>query len=332
MSVRLGVLLHSDFGPERPADLGAYLRRYVEAVEEHGLDSVYVPTEIGWDRFGPLAMLGALAAWTTRVRIGTCVLLAPLHDPLQLAEAVATAQIVSGGRVVLGIGMGWRPAEFDAVGVDLGSRLGRTLDHLEMLPRLLSGSEVTHDGRHYRLDEVRVGMAGEVAPTPIWLGSHGRPGIIRAAQRADGWIAGPFAGAKGLAKQVALYRSGLDEAGRSGVELPVMRECWVAETRDAAWRGAELIRTKYQEYQARLGAMPFDANAPLAKLAQDRFVIGDPDDCAEGLARYVRTTGATELILRTQYRGMDPESAIRAVALLGDEVAPRLRARLGGEA
>jgi alkanesulfonate monooxygenase SsuD/methylene tetrahydromethanopterin reductase-like flavin-dependent oxidoreductase (luciferase family) len=328
MTVKVGVLVHADFGEERPADLGTYLRRFVETVEAHGLDALHIPTEIGWDRYAPLTMLGALAAWTERVQIGTCVLLAPLHDPLQLAEAVAAAQVVSGGRVVLGLGMGWRPEEFDAAGVALDSRLGRLQDHLAVLPRLLSGEEVTYEGRHHNLQGVRVGLAEGSAHVPIWLGSHGRPGIARAARRADAWIAGPFTTAGSLAKQVAVYRDALEEAGRSSAALPVMRECYVAESRAAAWREAEPMRTKYQEYAARLGAMPFDASAPLTELAKGRFVIGDPDDCAEGLAHYVEANGVTDLILRMQFRGMDPEGALRTVALLGDEVVPRLRARL----
>lgn len=327
MSVSVGVLAHSDFGAERPAELGRYLRRFAETVEAHGLDAIYLPSEIGWHRFDPLTTLGALAAWTERVQLGTCVLLAPLYSPLQVAEAAVTAQIVSGGRVVLGVGMGWRPAEFHAAGIDVASRLARMADHLAVLPALLAGEEVNHQGRCHRFDGVRVALAEATTPVPLWLGAHGAPGIARAARHTDGWIAGPFTSSGTLAKQVTLYRSALAESGRTGTRLPLMRECYVAETREAAFREAEPMRTKYQEYVARVGPMPFDAEAPLEQLAEDRFVIGDPEACADELARYVELTGATDLILRTQFRGMDPEGALRTVALIGDEVAPRLRKR-----
>lgn len=328
MSVNLGVLIHSDFGAERPEDLRHYLYRYVRAVEDHKLDAIYIPTEIGWNRYGPLSMLGVLAAWTERVTIGTCVLLAPLYNPLELAEAVATVQVVSGGRVVLGLGLGWRQEEFDAAGVTLDSRLKRLQQHFAVLPELLGGKAVTFKGAHYRLSGVQIGLAEGMAPVPLWLGSHGKPGIARAARQADAWIAGPFAGMSGLKKQIALYRDEQAAAGRTGLTLPLMRECYVAETREEAWKDADPIRFKYQEYVAKLGAMPFDATAPIRDLAAERFVIGDPDDCAAGLARYVQETGATDLILRTQFRGMSPEQALTTIQLLGDEVKPRLDALL----
>lgn len=324
----VGVMMHSDFGPERPHPLGTYLRRFVETVEEAGLDGIYIATEIGWDRFGPLACLGALAAWTERIQLGTCVLLAPLHDPLQLAEEITTAQVLSGGRVVLGLGMGWRREEFDAVGVDLDARLGRLQEHLATLPHLLAGENVDHRGCHYHLAQVRVGLADSIPPVPIWLGAHGRAGIARAGRRGLVWIASPFVTEQALGRQVAVYREALEAAGQRFERLPLMRECVVAETRAEAWRAAEALRAKYQEYAARLGTMPFDASAPLVELATQRFAIGDPDDCAESLAGFVAASGATDLVLRIQFRGSDPQATLRSVALLGTEVVPRLRALL----
>ena len=262
------------------------------------------------------------------MQLGTCVLLAPLHDPLQLTEEVVTAQVVSRGRVVLGLGMGWRQEEFAAAGVSLDSRLGRFEDHLAVLPRLLAGEEVHHQGRFHHLAGVRVGLAAGTAPVPLWLGAHGRAGIARAASRGLPWIASPFTPAAVLVGQVSSYRDALEAAGNRFERLPLMRECVVADTRAVAWRAAESIRAKYQEYAARLGAMPFDASAPLVELAADRFVVGDPDDCAESLAHFVEITGATDLVLRTQFRGTDPEAALRMVSLVGQEVVPRLRARL----
>lgn len=329
MSVGLGLLAHSDYGDERPAELGAYLRRWATTVEASGLDGVYTATEIGWDRSHPLALLAALAAWTTHVTVGTSVALAPLHDPLQLAEAMATIQQISAGRAVLGLGLGWREAEFDAVGVPLSQRRSRLLDHLDVLSDLFSGEEVTHRGRHHRFDGVRVGWASSGPPTPIWLGGTARAAIIRAGEQADGWIAGPFATFDVIQRQADIYREAVSSAGRGARgRVVVMRECWVAEDEATAYDEAEAIRHKYAEYARRAGRMPFDASWDLSRLAHDRFIIGDPQTCAEVLADLTRRTGATDLILRAQFRGVDPERALATVDLLGREVRPRLHQML----
>lgn len=325
MTVRVGLLAHSDHGSERPSDLGVYLRRWALTVEASGLDGIYTATEIGWDRSHPLVLLAALAAWTSRVTVGTSVVLAPLHDPLQLAEAIATVQQISGGRAVLGLGMGWREAEFDAVGVALGQRRGRLVEHLEVLPDLLSGRTVTHRGRHHRFDGVEVGWARSPWRVPIWLGGTAREAIVRAAERADGWIAGPFATLDVVERQSALYRSAAAATGRDDGRVVLMRECWVADDTATAYREAEAIRDKYAEYARRAGRMPFDPGWDLPRLARDRFAIGDPATCAEQLAEAVLRTGASELILRAQFRGVDPERALEVVQLLGEEVRPRLR-------
>lgn len=326
--VRVGVLLHCDFGSEAPANLARYYRRLVDVVEESGLDGLYIPTEIGWDRLSPLTMLGCLAAWSHRVQIGTCVLLAPMFSPLAVGEAASTAQLVSGGRVVLGLGMGWRREEFMASGVTLRSRRHRLEDHLAALPPLLAGHELNQDGHCHSFAGVRIGTSVGAPPVPLWVGAHSRGGIQRAAQHAASWVAGPFSDAAMLGAQTAAYKKALTRAQRPFTSLVLMRECSVAPTSREAWTEAARIHAKYREYAGRVGAMPFDVTAPLATLAAGRFVIGDPSECAEQLATFVSLTGATDVVLRYQFRGSDPDVALRNLSLLGTEVSPRLNQRV----
>lgn len=323
MSVTVGLLAHADYGAERPADLGRYLRRWATTAEGSGLDALYTATEIGWDRADPLALLASLAAWTERVTLGTSVLLAPLRDPLQVAESMATIQQVSQGRAVLGLGQGWRRSEFDAVGISLSERPTRLLDHLETLPGLLRGEDVTHQGRHHTMDGVRVGWA-DPRGVPLWVGAGSRRAIERAALRADGWVAGPFSTVDGIARQSGVYREAAARAGRPAGSVVVMREVWVAPDEATAMREAQVIADKYAEYARVAGPMPFDPDWDLGRLARDRFVVGDPAACAEILADVVRRTSATDLVLRAQFRGTDPERALETVELLGREVRPRL--------
>lgn len=323
MAVTVGLVAHADYGEERPPHLGKYLRRWAATAEDNGLDALYTATEIGWDRADPVALLASLAAWTGRVSLGTAVLLAPLRDPLQVAESIATIQQISHRPVVIGLGQGWRRSEFDAVGVALSERRGRLLDHLETLPGLLRGEPVTHHGRHHAMQGVRVGWA-DTAGVPVWVGASSRPAIERAAVRADGWVAGPFSTVGGIARQSDAYREAAARADRRAGSIVVMRECWVAQDEGAAMREAQVIRDKYAEYARVAGPMPFEPDWDLARLAHDRFVIGDPATCAEKLADVVRRTSATDLVLRAQFRGSDPERALEVVEVLGREVRPRL--------
>lgn len=323
MTVTIGLLAHADYGAERPAELGRYLRRWATTAEDSGLDALYTATEIGWDRADPLALLASLAAWTERVTLGTTVLLAPLRDPLQLAESVATIQQVSSGRVVLGLGQGWRASEFDAVGVPLAERPSRLVDHLATLPALLRGEDVTYQGRHHTMDGVRVGWA-DGRGVPLWVGASSRRAIERAALRADGWVAGPFSTVDGVVRQRDAYREAEARAGRPAGAIVVMRECWVAEDDVSAMREAQAIGAKYAEYARVAGPMPFDPHWDLSRLARDRFVVGDPATCAALLADVVRRTSATHLVLRAQFRGIPAQRALEVVEVLGREVRRRL--------
>lgn len=324
----IGVMIHSDFGVEKPHPLGAHLEQWVRSVEEFGIDAIHIPTEIGWHRFDPLVIMGAIAAWTERVEIGTAALLAPMHDPMHLAEAVTSAQLVSNGRIVLGLGLGWREQEFRAAGLTLRERRGRLEEHLSTLPDLLRGEVVTQHGKFFDLEEVQVALAEGLPRTPILLASHGRRGITRAATHADGWIAGPFVDLRGLERQCQVFWSEMEVQGRSGGRLAVMRECVIAPTDAEADAQLRYVHAKYQEYARRIGDMAFDPNWTPQELASGRFISGSPETCAMSIVNILQRTLATDLILRTQFRGMDPSHAVASLRTLGEEVIPRVHEML----
>ena len=165
-----------------------------EMAEALGFDSVWVGDHLLWyvPSPDPAVILGALAARTERVRLGTAVYLAALRNPVAVAKMGATLDHLSDGRFVLGVGIGGEnPAEFAAANVPLRQRSGRLDETVEVCRRLWTGREpVTHDGRFLQLQDVRFDLP-PLTPggPPVWVGGRAPRSLVRAGRLGDGWLA-----------------------------------------------------------------------------------------------------------------------------------------------
>ena len=172
----------------------AGIRRTVAAAEELGFDSVWTTEHIivgpeGVDPYGrvydPLVTLGWIAGWTERIGLGTSIVLLPLHNPIHLAKEVATLQELSGGRVTLGVGVGWHKDEFDFMGVEFRGR-GRRADEAIRVLRALWSGERDFDGRYSSFRDA----TAEPHPSPqpeIWVGGSSERAVRRALELGDAW-------------------------------------------------------------------------------------------------------------------------------------------------
>ena len=178
--------------PRWPLDDGAGVLRAARHAEDLGFDHVAVGNRLLDSGFGldndPLVLLAAVAGTTTRLRLLTSVLVAPYYPALVLANQAATLDVVSGGRLILGVGTGWNPDEFDAVGVPARERGARTDDHLAAAVALWTRRPADFNGPFTTLRAAYLGVP-PVTPggPPVWVGGHSDAALRRALRFGDGW-------------------------------------------------------------------------------------------------------------------------------------------------
>ena len=179
------------------------LRRVALRAEAAGFDSIWVSDHLflDWGKYGgPPDQQGSMECWTTmsalaaatqRVRIGSMALCNDLRNPGLLAKMVATLDLLSGGRLDVGMGAGWYEPEYELAGIAFdpaGTRIARLGEATEIVARLLEGEELHYDGKHYRMEGAicRPGPQQEPRP-PLWIGGKGDYLLKTAARVADGW-------------------------------------------------------------------------------------------------------------------------------------------------
>jgi len=307
----------------------------VELAEQLGFDSVWMEEHhsiAGHYWPSPLIILTAFAARTSRIGLGTDVLLSPFYHPVRLAEDVAMIEGLSGDRFTLGIGIGYRPDEFALYDAQLERRGGRLEETIGILRALWRGERVDHDGPQLHVH-------GSIEPLParppaIWVGGWGPITIDRAARLADAWVPGPTAELTRLVKLRADYDAALVAAGRdlSSLPRPLTRDVVIAPTDEAAWDLAQrhLLVSYRDEYgggwkHPLIGSADSAAVDSLAELGQGRFVIGSPETCIRQIRGFVDALGIDHLICRLYFPGMPHEHIRTELRLLADEVFPAFR-------
>ena len=267
-----------------PRDL-ASLTDVARQAERLGFADVWV-TENTTDHvhcLDPVVALSHASAMTAQVRLGVAVALLPLHQPVRLAHQWASLDAMSGGRAILGVGLG-RPEHHAAFGIPADRRVRRFLDAVTAVRRLWREQEVTLDSEFVRLDAVRIGLrpARPEGP-PIWFGGMHPDAVRRAARHADGWIASGHSGHDAFAATARLMREELDRTGRDVTRFPVSKRVFLAVDDSPAKARAALRDWFAGAYRD-------------ADLAATSGVAGRPSEVAERLAELV-DAGASHLLL-----------------------------------
>jgi alkanesulfonate monooxygenase SsuD/methylene tetrahydromethanopterin reductase-like flavin-dependent oxidoreductase (luciferase family) len=295
--------------------------------EHHFLDDGYMPSLL------PLA--AAIAARTERIRIGTALLLAPLYEPIRLAEDAATVDLLSGGRLILGLGQGWRAEEFEVLRVPLRERHRRLEDTVATLRQAWTGELVT-GGEVVSYPGVAVTpLPVQSGGPPIWIGAIREPAVRRAGRLADGFMATEVT-PESYARRVGWVREELERADRWEQDfifsLFVPTFAW--EGPDAWARVAPFhlyVDWKYEDMEAAHGRLPPPAAPPpIGRDDEERLrgsiLLGSPDEVVAQIRRFDDAAGGgIHFIARLYWPGMDPGVQREALAVFGERVIPELR-------
>ena len=341
MAVRIGIGLFT--GQVPPGSERTFEQEYREVLdlvrlsETLGFDSAWVSEHHGaGDGYLPalLPMLGAFAAATSRIRLGTGVILAPFHDPIRLAEDAAVVDQISGGRLILGLGLGWREEEFRMFEQPSSERVRRTSEAVDVLRLAWKGERFSYRGSIHSYDQVQVTPAPREAGIPIYIGGSTEAAVRRAGRLGDGYIRSR-SDVESAKRALALAEEGARSAGRDprGLGYAQLQSAFVWDEGDA-W---EVVRegarhhigvySGWDEGSDTPGEGFWVSPPPDEKL---RRVVpaGTPDDVAAALRPWIDAFGDRRefhLVVRLHYPGMDLDVASRAVELFAERVLPRLR-------
>ena len=328
--MRFGLFVSAQHSPEAdpPRALAEHLEQ-VRFVRDHGFHSVFAGHHYlaaPYWMLQPVPLLARLAADAGGLTVGCGILLVPLLNPVDVAEHAATLDTVTGGRFVLGVGLGYRREENEAFA--LPERRVRVFTaKLDVIRRLLEGEEVTASGHGYRLDRARLTLRPLQRPRPpIWMAANSDAAVRRAARLADTWLVNPHASVGELERQLALFRA---ERGSEPEELPALREACVAPTDEEAVALARPhLAAKYESYVAWGQSDVLPPTDSLRRgwdeLRAGRFIVGSPETAAEAILELRDRLGIDHLVFRVQWPGFPHRHALRTLELLAGEVLPRI--------
>ncbi|MBF6137156.1 LLM class flavin-dependent oxidoreductase [Nocardia otitidiscaviarum] len=265
--------------------------------EALGFDSVWAgDSPVTRPRADPLLLLGAVAAATRRVTLGTAVLLPALRHPILLAHQLATLDRLADGRLIVGMGGGFpnanTEAQFTAVGVAFARRIGRLEESIEAMRRLWTGEEVSYTGRHFDFQHVKLAPAPTRPQGPaIWLPGDGAAALRRVARLADGWLPYPPS-VQNYARDLAVIQQ---SAARTPTPALYATLCLDEDPERARGR----LRTSIERYY----------NAPLEAVETIQALFaGTAREAAEWLSAYAGA-GAHHVVIRlaaeNHYAGLE---------------------------
>lgn len=283
--------------------------------EHHFVDDAYLPSWV------PVA--GAMAAITERVRFGTDICLLPFNHPIRLAEDLAVLDNLSGGRVELGVGMGYAPHEFKGFGLPVSRRLSLMNEGIEVLQRCFSGERFSHHGERYRFDDVII-TPGYVQPggPPLWIAAMSEAGARRAAHYDTHFLP------QGLKRRS--YDPWVDALAADGrnpadYRIGIIRSILVTDDRATDWplvRAAERYRMAlYQRFFEESGEGFGDRGEAIPQT----WVVGDVDHCVSELQSFIATFGITDIVTMAVPPGLRAEQMAPSLERLFTEVVPRVK-------
>lgn len=298
-------------------------------IDDAGLASAWV-SEHHFEEDGYLSgvmpSLGALASVTDDIEIGPCIALSPLYDGVRLAEDAATVDLLSNGRLTLGLAIGSNPREFDAFGVSPEERVDRLTDHVNLLCGAWSSGPLEYDAAFHDTP-LDVSVTPKPADDiPIMLGGGAKPAVRRAARTADAWCAPSSLSVDAVKKRVEdIRRIRTEEDIEGEFTIYVLQHGFVADEEGKAWErmkdGYFYIHRRYAEIFS--GESVDELSAERRAELKEQAIYGMPDDVIADLERYRDALGDDiHFILRTYHPGIGTSAMRECIECLGEDVVP----------
>jgi luciferase family oxidoreductase group 1 len=313
-----------------------------QAAETLGFRNVWL-AEHHFSTYGylsrPAQLATYIAAKTTRLRVGTAVIVVPLHHPLVVAEEIATLDLLSGGRLDVGLGRGYQPYEFERLGLDLESGRARWEESVDIILKAFEGRPFTYDGKLFKIPETSVFPQPLQQPRPpIWITAQSPASVEAAVRRGFNLLTGGF----GVPiERMAEFRRLFDRLvaevePASPLKVGVQRAVYVTDSEADARAAAEearwnmrvtlSLRNHYERVEGgRAIAVPAPSEPATDDLLDRFLVIGTPDTCIRQIRRVQEAVGITHFNCSFWFGDLEHPRVLRSMELFAREVAPAFR-------
>ena len=313
-----------------------------QAAESLGFGNIWL-AEHHFSTYGylsrPAQLATYIAAKTTRLRVGTAVIVVPLHHPLVVAEEIATLDLVSGGRLDVGLGRGYQPYEFERLGLELDSGRARWEESVDIILKAFEGRPFTYDGKLFKIPETSVFPQPLQQPRPpIWITAQSPESVEAAVRRGFHLLTGGF----GVPiERMGEFRRLFDRLVAEArppqpLNVGVQRAVYVTDSAADARAAAEearwnmrvtlSLRNHYERVEAgRAIAVPAPTEPTTDDLLDRFLVIGTPDTCIRQIRRVQETVGITHFNCSFWFGDLAHPRVLRSMELFAREVMPAFR-------
>ncbi len=335
-------LFHLAASPEGTSEVDEFQKilEQCEVADRLGFDTVWF-AEHHFSRVGmcPDALMMALAASqrTRRMRVGTAISILPFHNPVRLAEQAAMVDVLSGGRLDLGVGRGSQPKEFQGFDISPSDSKELLREGLEVLCRLMKGERLTFQGKHYSCTDVEIHPHFVQKPhPPLWLAGTSLETYTLAGKEGYNIMASAsFKGPEVYREKMSYFQEAVRARGGDPMEYPscLLHNVHVCDDPEAAWGLIEPAESWYLAYRSAMNAvdMSVEEQSNLARnwsydlnireVIEGGGVIGPPGKVIEEIRRIQSDYGANHLMLFS-LRGIPQEEAVRSLERFASEVMP----------
>jgi luciferase family oxidoreductase group 1 len=313
-----------------------------QAADRLGFESIWC-AEHHFSTYGylsrPLMFATHLASQTEQIRVGSAVVVLPLHHPLIVAEEIATADLLSGGRLDVGLGRGYQTYEFERLGFTLGESRERFDEAVDILLLAFQGEPFSYDGKHYNFDETMVFPVPIQKPRPpIWVVGQSQESIVAIAKRGFNLVSGGFGVSLDRLREFRQSFDAMvtDPVIKSKIRVSTQRPVYVthdeselpAMVEQARWnmRVTLSLRQGLERIEkGRAMAVPFE-NEPTDQELLDRyFVMGKPETCITRLKELQEAMGIDHFNANFWFGDLEQDKVLHSMKLFAEEVMPAFK-------